>query len=943
MPRRTRHDDAQLRATEPMRAEVAPYTEASTFADRPFAPPAQETAQPQALNESFSFGNIAPTAEQASRGARPPAPRTPGRGTPAAPAPNAPPLPAVPFSFGSVMPTVQPSLRVSRPGDRYEQEAEAVAAQVMRSVSPTASVGTPGQAADDERAGVATPPDLMRQIASLRGGGLPLPAGDLRFFEQRMGADFSQVRIHTGDAAALAARQLSARAFTVGGDIAFDHGEYRPGTSAGRELLAHELAHVVQQGRAAVRVGPRQPDADALAPLPTAKDEQAKPAAVVAPAPKPAPKPAAVVAPAPKPATAPAPRPTPAPVPALPAPLPAPLPAAEPQPEELEERAEEQQGLAMPSAAAPIAAPGDAAPPAAPPPADAPAANGIASLAAAPAADAAAAPIAASLTQGDAMVARAGKKRKDPIKRGNFEEAMNQNVEVLVNDRLSVILTKKDIVALMRKIGWKIYNNAKNKPISSNNTPFQTKLDDNDVLSSKVYKNTEDFAPSEDLEDDARKDKDETLLKGDKNLDKSVNEYIMKHMNKAIEIGDDFYGDKNLKKSDIDDNKKDIDKLLHDVNMCISKVMNSSIDKKSGKSLRDVNHFIGELDSMRGRDIAKIFNEEVNRIIDTAIKAIELYKALDSRKVYIDGKKSFMDGVVNIRESGFLSKDHSHKDDVDLSHITSMFYVNNGVVDFDYALFAQFTRRPGYIKQDYLYTDKGRGDYKNVLKTLRENIGKGSVSLTDSQIMICIEDLHSNGLIQQKGLNRETIRTMKELAILLFMIEPARNPGHWVSLYMASKMIKQNNMSIEDAFASSITPNDDNSGGLVSMSMEKAIIASKTIDIYLRDADQIDGSGLGLTEDQWGEYMPTENVPAENTAKDKKQKKSSNWRYAIKMINRDVDLFMNWIKPNMNDIEDNYKLVKKSSIENKDHLLSAVEAYLLENVSDMVRGELPSK
>lgn len=510
---------------------------------------------------------------------------------------------------------------------------------------------------------------------------------------------------------------------------------------------------------------------------------------------------------------------------------------------------------------------------------------------------------------------------------------MDENVEVLIDNRLSVILTKRDIVTIMRKVGWKIYNGVNKKPNSEYKSLEQSKVDNYDADPLKAYKNTDDFTSSEKIENDDIQSKEDSLLERDKNLDKFVNEYIMEHMSKVIDIGDDFFGGANSGKNDIDDNRKDIDSLLHDVNICISKVMNSSIDRKSGKSLKNVNTVIGELNSMRDRKIAVVFNTEVNRIIDTAIKAIEVYKALDSRKVYIDGKESFLDGVVNIRESGFLSKDHSHKDTVDLSHITSMFYVNNGIVDFDYVLFAQFTRSAEHVKQDYLYADKGGGDYKSILKTLRENIGKGSVSLTDAQIMICIEDLHSNGSIQQNGLNRETIRTMKDLAILLFMVEPARNPGHWVSLYMASQMIKQNNMSIEDAIAPISMPSDKNSGGLVSMSMKKAIIASKTIDRYFYDADMEDVSGLGLTEEQWAEYMP----------KDGKWKKSSNWRNAIKMVNRDVNLFMNWIEPNMNDIEDNYKLAAKSSIGNKDQLLSAVELYLLQNVSDMVRGETPSK
>jgi hypothetical protein len=65
--------------------------------------------------------------------------------------------------------------------------------------------------------------------------------------EPAMGADFSGVRVHTGGQADALNHHLSARAFTTGQDIFFKQGEYSPGSSGGRELLAHELTHVVQQ------------------------------------------------------------------------------------------------------------------------------------------------------------------------------------------------------------------------------------------------------------------------------------------------------------------------------------------------------------------------------------------------------------------------------------------------------------------------------------------------------------------------------------------------------------------------------------------------------------------------------------------------------------------------------------------------------------------------
>jgi hypothetical protein len=73
--------------------------------------------------------------------------------------------------------------------------------------------------------------------------------------ELRFGYDFSAVRVHTDEAAAQSARALGALSYTAGTDIAFDRGQYEPGTPSGRRLLAHELTHVAQQSRAAPENG----------------------------------------------------------------------------------------------------------------------------------------------------------------------------------------------------------------------------------------------------------------------------------------------------------------------------------------------------------------------------------------------------------------------------------------------------------------------------------------------------------------------------------------------------------------------------------------------------------------------------------------------------------------------------------------------------------------
>jgi len=90
-------------------------------------------------------------------------------------------------------------------------------------------------------------PNVQRSINTLRRGGQPLPQSVRNYFEPRFGADFSTVRIHNNVSAANTSKQLNARAFTFGGNIAFNDGLYQPDTESGKKLLAHELTHVVQQ------------------------------------------------------------------------------------------------------------------------------------------------------------------------------------------------------------------------------------------------------------------------------------------------------------------------------------------------------------------------------------------------------------------------------------------------------------------------------------------------------------------------------------------------------------------------------------------------------------------------------------------------------------------------------------------------------------------------
>ncbi len=98
-------------------------------------------------------------------------------------------------------------------------------------------------------------PDVEAAIAAASGRGNQLHTGVADQVGGAYGQPLSDVRVHHDDHAAALSRAVSARAFTVGSDIFFGAGEYRPDSAGGRELLAHELAHVVQQ-RGAPNAGP---------------------------------------------------------------------------------------------------------------------------------------------------------------------------------------------------------------------------------------------------------------------------------------------------------------------------------------------------------------------------------------------------------------------------------------------------------------------------------------------------------------------------------------------------------------------------------------------------------------------------------------------------------------------------------------------------------------
>jgi outer membrane protein OmpA-like peptidoglycan-associated protein len=145
-------------------------------------------------------------------------------------------------------PLVQPKLAIGASNDPLEREADRVAEQVLATpVRRTEGSARPHiQRFTSQRAGLAAsaPASVDRVLASR---GRPLAPALRQEMEARFGQDFSTVQVHTDGAAGQSAHDINANAYTAGNHIVFGAGRFAPETQTGRLLLAHELAHVVQQ------------------------------------------------------------------------------------------------------------------------------------------------------------------------------------------------------------------------------------------------------------------------------------------------------------------------------------------------------------------------------------------------------------------------------------------------------------------------------------------------------------------------------------------------------------------------------------------------------------------------------------------------------------------------------------------------------------------------
>ncbi len=171
-------------------------------------------------------------------------------------------------------------LKVSQPNDPAEIEADATADQVMRMPEQTSIQAKPNAQSASSMQITTIPSMIHRKCDACEekdetkiqrkplpsGGGVPAQspahvssaigsggrALDLQtrnFFETRLGYDLSGVRIRTGSTAEHSASAIVAKAYTVGSNIVFGSGEYKPESESGRHLIAHELAHVAQQSK----------------------------------------------------------------------------------------------------------------------------------------------------------------------------------------------------------------------------------------------------------------------------------------------------------------------------------------------------------------------------------------------------------------------------------------------------------------------------------------------------------------------------------------------------------------------------------------------------------------------------------------------------------------------------------------------------------------------
>ncbi|MBH8560921.1 DUF4157 domain-containing protein [Nostoc sp. CENA67] len=202
-----------------------------------------------------------------------------------------------------LQPRIQMKLTIGQPGDKYEQEADRVAKDVVQQINAPESQNIQRQQRPENKElqikplfgkiqrvempeegelrmkpivqrlsihdGMAATPDLEASIQRVRGNGQPLAQSARKPMEQAFGANFSGVKIHTDSQSDRLNQSIQAKAFTTGQDMFFSQGAYNPGSRGGQELIAHELTHVVQQNGSTVQRAIQTQDKSAITPTTT--------------------------------------------------------------------------------------------------------------------------------------------------------------------------------------------------------------------------------------------------------------------------------------------------------------------------------------------------------------------------------------------------------------------------------------------------------------------------------------------------------------------------------------------------------------------------------------------------------------------------------------------------------------------------------------------------
>ena len=148
------------------------------------------------------------------------------------------------------------SIDASKADKDNMETGNAVANNSLKNKTGKAEKAVQKKSAEEEdkvqrkEAGNSTPvvsSGFQSAVENAKGGGTKLGSGIAGFMSSKLGADFSGVRIHNNSRAHQLAESIDAKAFTVGSDVYFNKGEYRPETKEGKHLIAHELVHTMQQ------------------------------------------------------------------------------------------------------------------------------------------------------------------------------------------------------------------------------------------------------------------------------------------------------------------------------------------------------------------------------------------------------------------------------------------------------------------------------------------------------------------------------------------------------------------------------------------------------------------------------------------------------------------------------------------------------------------------